>query len=107
MPLLQFIVVAWLPGAVVFRLPWLSRERRASLPAAERLYWAVTISAAVSLALVLALAAAHRYSFRRLVIADLAIAAGLALASRFDLRLGPTARPAGPAAGVALAIALF
>jgi hypothetical protein len=107
MRLLQFVVVAWLPGAVVFRLPWLSRDRRAALTAEERLYWAVTISAAISLAVVLALAAAHRYSFRRLLIADIAVATGLALASRFDLRLGRTARRIGPAAGMALAIALF
>ena len=107
MPLLQFVVVAWLPGAVVFRLPWLSRERRAALAAEERLYWAVTISAAISLAVVLTLAAAHRYSFQRLLIADLAIGAGLALAARFDLRLGPAARHAGLGAGVALAIALL
>lgn len=107
MPLLQFIVVAWLPGAVVFRLPWLSRARRASLPAEERLYWAVMISAAISLAVVLILAAAHRYSFQRLLIADLAVSAVLAAAARFDLRLGTTARHAGLGAGVALAIALF
>jgi 4-amino-4-deoxy-L-arabinose transferase-like glycosyltransferase len=107
MPLLQFVVVAWLPGAVVFRLPWLSRERRAALAAEERLYWAVMISAAISLAVVLTLAAAHRYSFQRLLIADLAIGAGLALAGRFDLRLGPAARHAGLGAGVALAIALL
>jgi hypothetical protein len=107
MHLLQFIAVAWLPGAVVFRLPWLARDRRAALPAEERAYWAITISAAISLSIVLALAAGHRYSFRRLLIADLAIVLALALAARFDLRLGGAARRIGPAACVPLAIALF
>lgn len=107
MHLLQFIAVAWLPGAVVFRLPWLARERRAALPAEERAYWAIVISVAISLALVLGLAAVHRYSFTRLIIADVAIAGVLAVAARFDLRLGASARRAGVAACVPLAIALF
>ena len=107
MVLLQFIAVAWLPGAVIFRLPWLARDRRAELPAEERAYWAITISAALSLAVVLALASVHRYSFRRLLIADLAIAGLLAAAARFDLRLGAGARRLGPAACIPLALALF
>jgi hypothetical protein len=107
MRLLQFIAVGWLPGAVVFRLPWLARDRRAALPAEERAYWAITISATMTLVVVLALAALHRYSFTRLLIADLAIAAGLALAARFDLKLGASARRIGPAACIPLAIALF
>ena len=107
MHLLQFIAVAWLPGAVVFRLPWLARDRRAALPAEERVYWAITISAAISLAVVMSLAAVHRYSFKRLLIADLGVAAALAVAARFDLRLGAAARRAGAAACIPLAIALF
>jgi hypothetical protein len=107
MRLLALLAVAWLPGAVVFRLPWLARERRAALAAEERAYWAVAISVAISLALVLALAALHRYSFSRLVIADVGIAAALAAAARFNLRLGPTARRIGPAACIPLALALL
>src|SRR4051812_43838969 len=107
MRLLALLVVAWLPGAAVFRMPWLERHRRAALAAEGRLYWAVTISAAISVALVLALAALHRYSFRRLLILDAAIAVAIALASRFDLRLGPAARSAGPAARIPLAIVLL
>ena len=37
----------------------------------------------------------HRYSFERLLLADLAIAAVAALGARFRLRLGP--RRSGPA----------
>jgi len=107
MRLLALLAVAWLPGAVVFRMPWLARDRRAALPAEERAYWAVAISVAISLALVIALAALHRYSFRRLLILDIGIAAAIALAARFDLRLGPTSRRLGPAACIPLALALL
>jgi hypothetical protein len=82
------LVVAWLPGAVLFRLPVADRDRRAALPAEERLFWQVLLSAAVSIAVVMALAAAHRYSFPRLLVADAGIAAALAGAARFRLRLG-------------------
>ena len=105
--LLNFLVVGWLPGAVLFRLPIANRDRRAALPAEERVYWAIVLSAATSIALVLALGALHRYSFKRLLIADLAIAVALAAAARFNLRLGPNARRAGLVAAIPLALALF
>ena len=104
---LSFLVVGWLPGAVLFRLPIADRDRRAALPAEERLYWAVVLSAAASISLVLALGALHRYSFKRLLIADLAIAATLAVAARFNLRLGPKARHAGFGALIPLALVLI
>lgn len=104
---LSFLVVGWLPGAVLFRLPIANRDRRAALPAEERLYWAVVLSAATSISLVLALGALHRYSFKRLLIADFAIAAALAVAARFNLRLGATAGRAGFAAAIPLALALL
>src|SRR5438552_10240346 len=88
----SIVIIGWLPGAVLFRLPIADRDRRAALPAEERAYWAVILSVATSLSLVLALAALHRYSFKRLVIADLLIAAALAVTARFDLRLGGKAR---------------
>jgi len=34
--ILELLVVAWLPGAVLFRLPIADRARRAALPAEER-----------------------------------------------------------------------
>jgi hypothetical protein len=86
----SLLVIAWLPGAVLYRFPAWSREKRAALPAEERLFWEVTISLAVSLSIGLAMAAAHRYSFGRLLAADLLVAAGLAVTARFRLRLhGP------------------
>ena len=90
--LLHLVVVTWLPGAVIYRLPVAQRERRAGLDAEERLFWAILISLGVSLAVVLALAAAHRYSFTRLIAADLAIAFAVCLVARFNLRLGASAR---------------
>jgi hypothetical protein len=102
--LLKLLIVAWLPGAALFRLPWLERDRRAALDAEERLFWAVMLSLAVSLSTVLLLAAAHRYSFTRLLVVDLVVAAGASAAGRFRLRLGPAAR--GPRLTTIVPIAL-
>jgi hypothetical protein len=109
---LAAVVVAWLPGAAIFRLPWLDRDRRSALDPEERLFWAVTISAAVSLVVVLVLAALGEYSFRRLLIANVGIAATAAIAARGRLRLGPGARRPGlsvliPLGLVALALWRF
>jgi uncharacterized membrane protein len=89
--IVELLVVAWLPGAVLFRVPWLDRERRAALDAEERLFWAVILSVAVSLSVGLALAALHRYSFERLLIGDVAVAVSAALLSRLRLSLGAAA----------------
>jgi hypothetical protein len=95
LPLIQLLIIAWLPGAVLFRLPVADRDKRAALDAEERLFWAVILSLGVSLSIALALAAAHRYSFGRLQMADAGVAALAAAASRFRLRLGPAARRPG------------
>src|SRR5688500_15918161 len=91
MTLLELVVIGWLPGAILFRLPYARREVRAAIPAEERAFWAVLLSLATSLAVVMGLAYIHRYSVERLLVADLLIAAGLAALARFDLKLGPTA----------------
>ncbi|HYT74225.1 MAG TPA: glycosyltransferase family 39 protein, partial [Vicinamibacterales bacterium] len=80
---------------------------RAALAAEERLYWAVILSVATSLSLVVALAALHRYSLERLLVADLLIGAGLAVAARLRLRLGPHAHRIGIAAAVPLALVVL
>ncbi len=105
--ILQLVTVGWLPGAVVFRLPVGDRNRRAALSADERGYWAIVLSVAISLSLVLALAALHRYSFKRLLIADVLITMALAAGARFNLRLGARARRPGLAACIPLALALL
>ncbi len=105
--ILQLVIVGWLPGAVVSRLPVGDRNRRAALSAEERGYWAIVLSVAISLSLVLALAALHRYSFKRLLIADVLIAVALAAIARFNLRLGAKARRPRLAACIPLALALL
>jgi len=104
---IKLLIVCWLPGAAIFRLPIADRDRRASLDADERLFWAVIISAAVSLSVVLGLAAAHRYSFERLLLADAGIAFLAAAAARFRLRLGVKARRAGLGALFSLSLVLL
>lgn len=104
MILLELLVVGWLPGAVLFRTPIADREKRAALTAEERLFWAVILSLAISLTLVVALAAAHRYSFTRLLIGDVLFAVAFGAAARFRLRLGPSARRPGPAIVIPLAL---
>jgi len=69
--ILALVVVAYLPGALLFRAPVAARERRAGLAAEERAFWAVVISAACSSAIALSLAAASLYSLERLVAGDL------------------------------------
>ena len=103
--LIELFVVGWLPGWTMFRLPIADRDRRAALPAEERAYWAIVLSVATSIVLAMSMAALHRYSFKRLLIADLAVAAALAVAARFDLRLGPKAGRPGPAIVLPLALA--
>ena len=73
--ILKLVVVGWLPGALIFRAPLADRDRRAALPAEERWFWAVVLSLAVSLSIVLALAAMGRYTFERLLMADVGVAA--------------------------------
>ncbi len=90
--LAQLALIGWLPGAALFRLPWMDRDRRAGLDAEERAFWSVILSVAVSLAIVIALASFHRYSFRRLLMADVAVIALCAVASRGRLRFGAAAR---------------
>ncbi|CAN5772161.1 hypothetical protein BH18ACI5_BH18ACI5_11910 [soil metagenome] len=100
------LVVAWLPGAVMFRLPLLNRERRAALDPDERLFWSVILSLASSLIVVLILASAHRYTFERLLLingAGALIAVGL---FRARLLLHPI-RTFSAWSTVPLALALF
>jgi hypothetical protein len=65
--LVQAALVAYLPGAALFRLPFWQRDRRASLDAEERVFWHVQLSVAWSLTVVLALAALGRYRFELLL----------------------------------------
>lgn len=81
------LVVGWLPGALLLRLPGRSRAYRAALPADERLFWAVILSVVWSTLVVLALGASGRYSFERLLAINAIAAAMTVLALRQRLRL--------------------
>src|ERR687892_221201 len=89
---IHLLVIGWLPGAVLFRLACRDRDRRAALDAEERVFWSIILSTSISLAVVMLLAAAGRYSFTRLLIADVAIAAAVALFGRTRLGYGGTAK---------------
>lgn len=89
------LLVAWLPGAVLFHLPLWHRDRRAALDADERLFWHVVLSVSWSLTMVLVLAALERYQFRTLVWCNAGLTAGGVVLFRGGLRYGTAARRLG------------
>jgi hypothetical protein len=105
--LLQLAVIGWLPGAIIFRLPVAGRDQRSAIDPEERLFWMVIISLAVSVSVVIALAAAHWYTFQRLLIVNVALASVLAGGARLRLRLSSQARRPGPSSLLPLALVLL
>jgi hypothetical protein len=105
------LVVGYLPGALIFRLPIADRPRRAALDAAERVFWAVVISLTITLVAALGLAAIGRYTFQHLLITDAIVAAFALAAGRGGLRMNGAARPdlwtAAPIGLVALSLWSF
>jgi hypothetical protein len=92
--LAESALVAYLPGALLYRLPIARRERRAALGAEERVFWAVMVSAGWSLAVAFALAALHRYQFQRLLLTNGAVSIAMLLGARARLRYrAEAARP--------------
>lgn len=89
--LASFVLVAYLPGALLFRVPVANRERRARLAIEERVFWGVILSVICSSALALAFAASDAYSFRRLLMADALIALVVSIVWRGRLRYAGTA----------------
>jgi hypothetical protein len=85
---LASVLVGYLPGALLFRLPYWSRHRRAGLDAEERVFWAILLSLGWAVILVLTLAAFEIYSFTRLLLLDGALAALLLLIGGRRLRFG-------------------
>jgi hypothetical protein len=81
--LVRILVIAYLPGALLYRLPFARRELRMRLPAEVRAFWAVMLSVVISSCVALALAALGQYSIQRLLIADAGVGLGaVALAGR-------------------------
>jgi hypothetical protein len=108
----ELLLIAFVPGALLFRAPVLERERRAALSAEERAFWAVVIGAAWSSIVVLGLAAASRYTFPRLLAADALLSLVVLGTWRTRLLYRGTAAPIGwtaalPVSLVALGLVLF
>ena len=104
---LQILLVAWVPGALLLRLPGRTRAYRAQLPADERLFWSVLLSAVWSTCLVLLLSAFDRYSFDRLLAINVVTTVLALVVARHRVRLPrPVTRPTPAALVPALVIAL-
>ena len=86
------LVIAYVPGALIFRLPIADRSTRASLPAEERVFWSILLSVAWSSCLCLGLAAAGRYRFDRVLWISGAVSLLILLLVRGRLQLGTAAR---------------
>ena len=84
-------VIAYLPGAIIFRSPIADRWRRATLAAEERCFWGVFISLSLTSIIALGLAVAEQYSFERLLAANIILSLVFVLLARGRLRLPPEA----------------
>ena len=109
---LVFLLLAYLPGALILRAPLLDRARRAGLPAEERVFWAVVLSVALSSIVAFILALGGSYDLDRVLSVNGAVCLGIALAWRSRLRFGseaavPTRTVAPPTALLVLAAGLF
>jgi hypothetical protein len=85
------LLLGYLPGALLYRLPLWQRDRRAALDAPERVFWYVVLSVSWSLTLVLALAALDLYRFDRLLLITGTVVLVLVLAARGGLHYRTTA----------------
>ncbi len=101
---LAALLVAYVPGALIYRAPFANRERRAGFAAEERVFWHVVLSIAWSLSLVLALASSGAYRFNRLLTANAVISAAIALG--YGARLSYAGRARRPGWTAALPIIL-
>src|SRR5687768_8916937 len=72
--LLAVVIIGYLPGAILFRLPIAERDRRSALAAEERVYWAVVLSLTVTTAAAFALAWLGAYTLERVLICNVALA---------------------------------
>ena len=98
---LSALLIAYIPGAVIFRIPVAQRERRAGLTVEERIFWHVILSLVLTSVVGLALAAAGWYRFERLLLINAALSTVLIGLTRSRLRLPDAAAPLGWSAAVA------
>ena len=109
---LSILLIAYIPGALMLRLPVGRRSLRAALPAEERLFWSTIISVALSSIVALGLAAGGAYRFDRLLWIEGGLSLALALVNRRHLVWRSEAPKPGwtamfPAALVFVGCALF
>jgi hypothetical protein len=72
-PLLPILLLTWVPGALIFRLPIGVRAHRSSLSIEERAFWQVLLGLLLSSIVGLSLAAAGSYTLDRLLWINAAI----------------------------------
>jgi hypothetical protein len=101
----ELLLITFVPGALLFRAPVGGRDTRARLAAEERVFWSIVISVAWSSIVVLALAAASRYTFGTLLAANGLVSAAALLVWRDRLLYRGTAAPPGPGLVLPLALA--
>lgn len=108
---LALLLVAYVPGALLFRLPVGDRPRRAALPADERLFWNITLSVAWSCGLAFLLSVIGIYHFSLLLwingVASLLLAFGTRLRLRLQGAPWPDLGALPPAALVVLGLWLY
>lgn len=100
----ELLLIAFVPGALLFRAPIAGRDARARLAVEERAFWAIVISVAWSSIVALAMAAASRYTFGGLLVANGLVSAAALAVWRDRLLYRGSAAPPGP--GLALPLAL-
>ncbi len=101
---LQAVAIGYLPGALLYRVPGRSQAFRAGLPAEERAFWAVILSATWSLMAAIALGFLGRYSLRHLLIVDVTLSLALLGIFRGRLRYATAARRPDAAALVPIVL---
>ena len=101
------LLVAYLPGALAYRVPFAARPLRAAFPAEERVFWAVVLSVCWSLTVVLALAFLDQYEFKRLLVANAVLSGALLVGFRSGLGYGGTALGVGASALVPIGLVVI
>ena len=104
---IALLLIGYLPGALIYRLPVGNRSVREALPAEERAFWNVILSLVCSSIAALALAAARAYTFETLLWADAALAAVLLLVCGRKVRLGRSSPLPSWSAALPMALAIL
>src|SRR5262245_24639370 len=91
--LLEIALLAYVPGALFFRSPILDPARRRTLPAEERVFWAIVLSVGLSCMVTLGLASVGVYRYGRLLAINGGLSAAALLLWRGQLFVRGAARP--------------